>query len=79
MPIGFEINNSLSELLMMAVVRVLMEGIVGWSYIGAAGGGPMCMIGMEDIELSSKYCLRSSSDNHWKGNKLLFSLDRLGQ
>ncbi len=79
MPIGFEIKNSLSELLMMAVVRVLMEGIVGLSYISVAGGGPMCMIGMEDIELPSKYHLRSSSDDHWKGNKLLVSSDRLGQ
>jgi hypothetical protein len=64
---------------MMAVVRVLMEGIVGLLYIGAAGSGPMCMIGMEDIKLPSKYHLRSSSDNHWKVNKLLFGSDRLGQ
>ena len=63
----------------MAVVRVLMEGIVGLSYIGPAGGGPTCMIGMDDIESPSKYCLHSSSDNHWKGNKSSFSLDRLGQ
>jgi hypothetical protein len=78
-PIGFEIKNSLSELLMMAVVRVPMEGIVGLLYIGAAGGGPMCMIQMEDIELPSKYRLCSSSDDHWKGNKSSFSSDRLGQ
>ncbi len=64
---------------MMAVVRVLMEGIVGLSYIGAAGSGPMCMIGMDDIESPLKYQLRSPSDNHWKGNKSLFSSDRLGQ
>ncbi len=79
MPIGFKIKNSLSELMMMAVVRVLMEGIIGLLYIGAAGGGPMCMIGMEDIESPSKYRLRSSSDDHWKGNNSSFSLDRLGQ
>jgi hypothetical protein len=63
----------------MAVVRVLMEGIVGLSYVSAAGGGPMCMIGMEDIESPSKYHLHSSSDDHWKGNKSSFSSDRLGQ
>jgi hypothetical protein len=72
-------KDSLSGLLMMVVVRVLMEGIVGLLYISAAGGGPACMIGREDIELPSKYCLCSSSEDHWKWNKLLFSLDRLGQ
>ncbi len=78
-PVGLEMKNSLSVLLMMAVVRLLMEGIIGASYVGAEGGGPMCRTGSDDTKLPSKYCLHSSSCNQGKGNKLLLSLDWLGQ
>ncbi len=79
MPVRLEMKNSLSALLMMAVVRVLVEGTVGLSYAGAAGSGPTCMIGMDEIESPSKYCARSSLDDHWKGTKSSLSSDRLGQ
>jgi hypothetical protein len=64
---------------MMAVVRLLMEGILGVSYLGAEGGGPTCITGSDDTKLPTKYCLHSSLDDQCKGNKSLLSSDRLGQ
>jgi hypothetical protein len=38
-PVGLEMNNSLSTLLMMAVVSLLMEGVLGILYVDAEDRG----------------------------------------